>query len=118
MVNVPLDMLVFFMYKMRMDILENSLDIHDIYADMKFDDFIAELNACFDKYTVAGATELNIVHGKKIGTTNIVYGFECTELQEDLPFIIECLEDNYTVIGIHKNEGFNKTGNVRSHLAL
>lgn len=118
MINVPLDMLIFFMYKMRMDLLENSLDTHIQYADVDFDTFIMELNNCFERYKAAGATELNIVHGLRNNSNNIIYGFECVQLNEELPFLVECLEDNTTIIGICRKDDYNKLGNLRSKLAL
>lgn len=118
MLDLPLDIVVHFMNKMRLDIIESSIDTSVTYAGMDYDSFIAFLKTNFDKYLAAGEKSLNIFIGKKEGNNNIFYGFESEKLGEVLPLLVEAYEDNLTAIAIVNMDGFIKTGNVRSKLVI
>jgi|GEM_PF-3042540 len=118
MVNLPLDLLVAYCYKMDMEMIENNLDESGIYAGKNFNDFIAFLKEIFAGLHAKQDTRINPVMGKKAGSDRLFIGFEPSVSKTLLPFTVEAMEDMITVASIQDTEGFEKTGDMRSRLSI
>jgi CRISPR/Cas system-associated protein Csm6 len=101
MVNLPLDMLVFFFYKMDYDMLECNLEEKTLYAGKTLPE-----------------SKLLVTMGHKASSDLVFYGFEDQEGRVKIPFTLEVMEDGLTVKSIQDDDGFIKDKNVRTNLSV
>ena len=119
MVNLPLDVLVAYCYKMDVELIENNLDESGIYAGMNLNDFISMLKEKFAELHAQQVKRINPVLGKKAGSNRLFIGFETHPGSNILlPFTVEAMEDMLTVVSIQDLQGFEKTGDMRSRVSF
>lgn len=118
MVNVKLDMLAFYMYKMDIHLLEGNLDEDASYAGMDFDSFIKNLSSAFDSFKAEGLTKLESFIASKPNSTSTYFGFENPHTERPLPYLLEADLDTNQVLNIVDLEGYQKLKNVRAKLSL
>jgi hypothetical protein len=118
MVNLPLDMLVFFFYKMDYDMLECNLEENTLYAGKTLPEFLIELKALFEAVRANGTSKLLVTMGHKASSDLVFYGFEDQEGRVKIPFTLEVMEDGLTVKSIQDDDGFIKDKNVRTNLSV
>lgn len=118
MVNLPLDMLVFFFYKMDYDMLECNLEEDKIYAGKAMPEFLKELKAMFEAVQANGESRLMVTMGHKENSNLVFYGFEDKSGKIRIPYTLEVLDDGLTVKSIQDDTGFIKDKNVRTNLTV
>ena len=118
MVNLPLDMLVFFFYKMDYDMLECNLEENKLYAGKEMPEFLKDVKSVFDAAQAGGETRLLVTMGHKENSDLDFYGFEDKSGKVDIPFTLEVLADGLTVKSIQDKVGFIKDKNVRTNLTV
>lgn len=118
MVNVKLDMLAFYMYKMDIHLLEGNLDEDATYAGMDLETFISKLNKEFDSFKAEGLTKLESFIASKPNSSSTYFGFENPQTERPLPYLLEADLDNNQVLNIVDLDGYQKLKNVRAKLSL
>ncbi len=119
MVNLPTDMVVFFIYKMDIELLENNLDAHGTYAGMDLKNFISHLKKLVDEVKASDDNQLTPTMGIKPNNENVFFGFETFKNHRQIPITVETLvNDRNTVVSIQDDAGFVKTEDMRSRLSV
>ncbi len=118
MVNLPLDVLMYFFFAMDIEMIENNLDTKASYAGKDFDTFIADLKDIFAQVQAAGVHRLSATMGHKPGNPHQYFGFEAKNTSIRIPITFEVLEDGLSIASIQDDTNYIKDKDVRSTLTI
>lgn len=118
MINVKLDMLAFYLYRMDLQLLAANLDEDMTYAGMSYDIFIQRLAEEFEEFRSDGTTKLICFIGKKVGNEATYFGFEHPTSGKQLSFALETYLNGNEVTTIVPINEIVKQKNVRTNLSI
>ena len=105
MTPVPADMLLFFMIRMDIPMIENMLDESEQYAGMAYTDFIAFLEQGFARHQAWGDSSILALQGKYGYPAKVGYSFMGNKSFEQLKLVFVADEDKQ-VVDIIRDDSF------------
>lgn len=116
MINLPINMLSFLMYKMDYEMLANGLDPNAQYIGLTYEEFLVKMKESFEYFQSKGDDRLLFIYGNIPNVENMLLGYESPHTGEFFPFVFEI--EGKMAVKMHPIDNFTKSHNSRTNFSL
>lgn len=116
MINLPIGMISFLLYKMDYEFIANGLNPKGTFAGLDLDTFLQKTHEAFTHFKAHGDDRLTYVIGHIENCDNEIIGFESPNTKELFPFVFEVDGDMAT--NVYDAQKFIKDKYSRTNFSL